>query len=295
MPPFNLQHLKYFYDTIRLGGVSQAALENHVSQSAVSQGIAKLETCLNKQLLIHRRNRIQITDIGRSVFNQAGSVFQAVQHLQASIKTPEGEYSGQIVVGCTHSLAQSVLISAINQLATEAPKAQLKLRFGHAALIKQWIGEGSIDFGIALDNEDLSAFETTLLHRGRFDLFRDATKPLTGLITEAIFTEPRPEVHNVKRAYLEKYGIELRTAMEVSSWETIATLVYESPRVGFIPDYLLFHPDRTNHLVPCDLDLPEISYHLFLVRDRAVPLSRSSEFFLNMVEDAFNSGRETYV
>jgi len=49
MSSFNLQHLKYFYDTIRLKGVSQAALENHVSQSAVSQGIAKLEICLGSR------------------------------------------------------------------------------------------------------------------------------------------------------------------------------------------------------------------------------------------------------
>lgn len=283
---FNLQYLRYFYDTIRLGGVSQAAAENHVSQSAVSQGIAKLEISLNKPLLIHRRNRIQVTDIGRSVFTQASSIFQAVQSLQASIKAPH-EYSGQVVIGCTHSFMQSVLIETIHTLTKKAPKIQIKLRFGHTAQIKKWLKERSIDFGIALDNEDLSAYETTLLYRGKFNLYYNANQPVSDLITEVIFTEPRPEVHTLRKNYHQKYGIELQSLMEVSSWETIATLVCTYSFVGFFPDYLLFHPSRKNHLLPCNLDLPEIPYSIFIVRSRDVPQSPSSLLLLEMMKQMF--------
>ncbi|MCF7806852.1 MAG: nucleotidyl transferase AbiEii/AbiGii toxin family protein [Simkaniaceae bacterium] len=73
---------------------------------------AKLEANLNRQLLIHQRNRIQVTDIGRSVFTQATSIFEAVQSLQTSINATN-EYSGQVVVGCTHSFMQSVLIDTL--------------------------------------------------------------------------------------------------------------------------------------------------------------------------------------
>ncbi|MEC7839539.1 MAG: LysR family transcriptional regulator [Chlamydiota bacterium] len=289
MPSFNLQHLKYFYDTIRLGGVSQAAQESHVSQSAVSQGIAKLEICLGKALLVHRKNRIQLTEEGNGVFAQAASVLKAVDELEESIHTSEGEFSGQIVVGCTHSLAQSLLVDLIHRLNVEAPKVTLKLRFGHTALVKQWLSEGSVDFGIALDNEDLSALETVLLYRGRFELFRDVSKTPPDKIREAIFSEPRPEVHMIKRAYHELFGTELVSVMEISSWEMIFSLVCGSTQIGFFPDYLMLHPERKGLLVPCDLGLPEVPYRLFLVRDRAVPLSRSTEFFFEMVKTRFVS------
>jgi DNA-binding transcriptional LysR family regulator len=289
MPSFNLQHLKYFYDTIRLGGVSQAAQENHVSQSAVSQGIAKLEICLGKSLLVHKRNRIQLTEEGNGVFTQAGSVLKAVDVLEESIHAPEGEYSGQVVVGCTHSLAQSLLVGLIHRLNVEAPKVRLKLRFGHTALVKQWLSEGSVDFGIVLDNEDLSALETILLYRGCFELFRDVSQPPSEKIMEAIFSEPRPEVHMIKRAYQEIFGTELTAVMEISSWEMIFSLVYGSTRIGFFPDYLMLHPERKGLLVPCNLGLPEVPYRLFLVRDRTVPLSRSTEFFFEMIRAFFVS------
>ncbi|MCF7853052.1 MAG: LysR family transcriptional regulator substrate-binding protein [Simkaniaceae bacterium] len=177
--------------------------------------------------------------------------------------------------------------SAINKLTIKAPKIQLKFRFGHTALIKKWLGERSIDFGIALDNEDLSAFETTLLYRGRFNLYYNANQPVSELITKAIFTEPRPEVHTLKKNYRQKYGIELNASMEVSSWETIASLVCSSSSVGFFPDYLLFHPSRTNHLLPCNLNLPEIPYSIFIVISKDIPQSPSSLLLLNMMKQAF--------
>lgn len=289
MTPFNLQHLKYFYDAMRLGGVSHAARENHVSQSAVSQGIAKLEISFGKALLIHQRNRIQLTEDGHKVFAEAASVLKSVERLQESIIHPTTEHSGQVVVACTHSLAQSLLVGQCRRLNLEAPKVTLKLRFGHIALVKQWLKEGSVDFGIVLDNEDLSAFETELLYRGYFELFRDKNHPMPKTVKEAIFTEPRTEVNIVKKAYRELFGKELKTVMEISSWEMIFSLVRGSSLIGFIPDYLLLHPERKGQLKKCDFKLPRVPYQLFLVRDSLIPLSRSASLFFKLIkEDVFS-------
>ncbi|CRX37931.1 LysR family transcriptional regulator [Estrella lausannensis] len=285
MATFNLQHLKYFYDTMRLGGVSHAARENHVSQSAVSQGIAKLEISFGKALLIHRKNRIQLTEDGHTVFAEAASVLKSAERLEQLISHPTEEYSGQVTVACTHSLAQSLLVGLCHRLNQEAPKATLKLRFGHVALVKQWLKEGSVDFGIVLDNEDLSAFETELLYQGHFELFRDKDHTLPNTLTEAVFTEPRTEVNILKKAYRERYGRELKTIMEISSWDMIYTLLRGSSLVGFIPDYLLLHPERRGNLKVCDYKLPRIPYQLLLVKERLIPLSRAASLFFKMIKE----------
>ena len=44
--PFNVNHLKFFFDAASLGSVSKAAKKNYVSQSAISQGIKNLENVL---------------------------------------------------------------------------------------------------------------------------------------------------------------------------------------------------------------------------------------------------------
>ena len=61
-PPLN--SLKAFEATARLGSFVLAAAELHVSPSAVSQQIRKLEDFLGKQLFIRRNNQIMLTDVG---------------------------------------------------------------------------------------------------------------------------------------------------------------------------------------------------------------------------------------
>jgi LysR family transcriptional regulator, carnitine catabolism transcriptional activator len=45
-PLINLMHLKFFCDAVTFSSISEAAKRNYVTQSAVSQAIAKLEQIL---------------------------------------------------------------------------------------------------------------------------------------------------------------------------------------------------------------------------------------------------------
>lgn len=60
----NLAFLRYFFSACQSKSISKAAKENFVSQSAISQGINKLEVALGKQLITHEQNRFQLTSDG---------------------------------------------------------------------------------------------------------------------------------------------------------------------------------------------------------------------------------------
>lgn len=64
--PLNLFHLKYFLDAVKHGSISASDETNHISQSAISQAIAKLEEGLGCSLLIHQPKQFKITDEGKS-------------------------------------------------------------------------------------------------------------------------------------------------------------------------------------------------------------------------------------
>lgn len=60
-PGLNLNNLRYFYDAAEAEGISEAARRNFVTQSAVSQGIQKLEMALGISLITHQRNCFKLT------------------------------------------------------------------------------------------------------------------------------------------------------------------------------------------------------------------------------------------
>ena len=63
----NLYHLKYFYDSARLGSMTKAAKLHRIGQPAISKGIQNLEATFKKVLISHERNRFHLTEDGEIV------------------------------------------------------------------------------------------------------------------------------------------------------------------------------------------------------------------------------------
>jgi DNA-binding transcriptional LysR family regulator len=281
----NTTYLKYFYDTIRFGSVSKASSHNFVTQSAVSQGIVKLERSLNVMLLSHKSNRISITPEGKKVFESCRSIFQTIDNLIQTIHNKDGEYYGDLIFSCTHSMALSLLPQALSKFNVAAPKVVPKIFPGNIGLVKEWLKQGKIEFGIVLENEDVSSLDKIPLYSGSFKLYQSVERKDIGSIEEIITTEPRPEVNTLKNDFFRKYGIQLKSSMEISSWEVIANLVCSNVGVGFFPDFLALSQQRIEKIIPCNYDIAPIPYEISAVYSKREQLSRNAELFISYFQD----------
>ncbi len=63
----NLSHLKQFLTVVEFGSFSEAALEQNVSQAAISYAIAELEKELGARLFDRGRFGARVTEIGEKV------------------------------------------------------------------------------------------------------------------------------------------------------------------------------------------------------------------------------------
>lgn len=66
----NLRHLRAFHETARLGSISAAASEVHLSQPAITQALAKLERTLGVALFVRARGGIFLTQPGETFRNR---------------------------------------------------------------------------------------------------------------------------------------------------------------------------------------------------------------------------------
>lgn len=280
----NLFFLKYFYDTVRLNSVTEAARENHVTQSAISQGISQLEKSLAVSLLTHKRNSIKVTAEGEAVFEWSRTIFRQVEDLKFRLKNPHNAYVGQLSFACSHSLALSILPELLMRLQKAAPLLTPKVIFGHTGMIKKWIKQGDIEFGFVLDNDDLSSLSLELIYQGAFQFFQSSSSSLDEPVKSCIFPPARAEVNLIKQLFLQKFGYEIKTEMEICSWEVIARLIGMTPSVGFIPDYIAFCSSHSIRPVPIDLKIP---YSLYAAYPAGEELSRNAQLFLHITKLAF--------
>lgn len=100
----NLEALKYYVNVIEERSISKAASKMHLSQSALSQMIQKMEEDFG-YVLLNRSNRgVEITPAGEIVLKYAQNIIKSVEKIQDELKTLEN-HNNRIIIGGTWSLA----------------------------------------------------------------------------------------------------------------------------------------------------------------------------------------------
>lgn len=88
---FNFHHLHYFWAVAHEGNLTRAAQRLHVSQSAVSMQIQKLEGELGHPLFERRGKRLVLTEAGRLALEHADAIFAHGRELEAALGGKEAE------------------------------------------------------------------------------------------------------------------------------------------------------------------------------------------------------------
>ncbi|MEZ2126434.1 MULTISPECIES: LysR family transcriptional regulator [unclassified Sinorhizobium] len=245
----------------------RAAERLRITQSALSQQIAKLEQELGLQLFSRTRRRVTLTDAGQS-FLEEGRI--ALRQLNLAVdmakRAAEGR-SGRLTIGFADAAALNVLPTLTSEFARRYPGVNLILHEMMSSEQVEALRAGRIQIGLLrpiFDNED---FETALLMREPYvvavssnhrlaanDVIRLAELADEGLIT----TRP------VKALYLERNfrnpfkraGIQPRIVQEVNELHAILGLVAGGLGVALFPRSIIklhlegvlykpLHPDET--------------------------------------------------
>ncbi len=230
----NFTYLKYFMDTVNEGSVQSAAALNFVSQPAISQGIKRLETDLEIDLLNHKRNSIDVTKDGKAVFNEARELFSSIRKYQNEVNKIKNKISGELNIGISNSLVPICLSPALSQFTKDYPEVEVKVRLGKTSTQTELLEDGDIDFGITIKNESLKAYETQVLKKGKFFLYYKQQAPKNLLITET-----RPETKELMRSLRANRDFPFEKVLEIESWTTIKELICAGYGYGLIPDFLI--------------------------------------------------------
>lgn len=276
----NLTNMKYFCDAVKLGSVSAAAQANFVTQSAISQGISKLEKSLSISLVAHHPNRFRLTPEGEIVFKQALDILQRALEFKENLVLNGVQSLGNLEFASTYSFAVAVIPQYLKKFREEHPTVKVNFDLGKNANIKQMLKTGKIDFGILPDEGDLEGFEKRDIYCGNFKLyasrqFKGKELKKLGLI---IAESNCKEIIFLRESYYQKYGKELSPILEVNSWEVIANLVAEGMGIGYFPDYIAA---KRASFQEYDMGIPLQPYRISALFPPGMKLRKSSEIFLS--------------
>ncbi|MFF8816120.1 LysR family transcriptional regulator [Streptomyces pactum] len=147
----NLDRLRTLHAVARHGSVSGAADGLHVTTSAVSQQLSKLERETGQQLLAKNGRGVRLTDAGRLLADHAARILSQVELAQSDLEAQRGQAVGELLLGAFPTAARGLLPQALTTLRAEHPQLRTRLLEMEPDASVPSVVRGDIDLAVVLD------------------------------------------------------------------------------------------------------------------------------------------------
>ncbi len=241
----SLRQLQTFHTVARLGSVTLAADELHLSQSAVSIQIGELERHFNTELVLRTGRGVRLTDAGDMLNRYADRMLAVCAEANDDMAVFLGEYSGTLKIGAV-TTAEFWLPRLLVTFANEHPKAKVKLRVEKRDEIVRMLTTEEIDLAVMGQppgelNVAATAFakNTVGFVAAPRHLLMSHPKLTMAVLAESrlLVREPGSGTRATVERLFKEQGLRLRIGSELSGNEALKQMC----AAGFGPAYLSLH------------------------------------------------------
>ena len=135
--------LRSFVAVADLGGVTRAAGFLHLTQSAVSMQLKRLEEVLGAELLDRSGRSIALTASGEQVLVYARRMVALNDEVVGRLT--DQAYEGEIVLGVPHDIVYPAIPQVLKQFHAAFPRVKVQLVSSYTSALKEKFGRGECD------------------------------------------------------------------------------------------------------------------------------------------------------
>jgi len=146
----NIESLKYFYMIAKGGSISNVAKEVHISQSALSQQIQKLEGDLGQKLLLRSNKGVSLTATGNLVYKFAENILRTYDEMMLELSKEDIE-NRIIKINATSSIADYSLPCTLIRANDVYPEHKYELTSNFTEEIVTNVSNNICDVGFYCD------------------------------------------------------------------------------------------------------------------------------------------------
>lgn len=142
----DIDSLRTLRAIVESGSFTGAAARLHLTQSAVSWKIKRLEERLGHALLVRDGKSIEPTDMGHELLAHAEKILSAHDEAVASLKLRE--LTGTVRLGCNDEPQIDQVADIIRAFKVEHPRVGVHTRIGLSSVVGAWLRAGELDLAI---------------------------------------------------------------------------------------------------------------------------------------------------
>lgn len=287
--------LQAFVCVAELGSFVKAAQQLHLTQTALTRRIQKLESLLDTRLLDRTTRKVELTATGLDFLPQARHLVLDATRTLTRVRDKAQKGSGHFTLACVPSLTTHVLPKLIRTYAHQSPGNTLRLLDASSQDVRAAVLDGRAEIGIAINGEAHAELEELALFEDPLTLLCPMFHPLQNnrnvswadlqgveLIVVSSFLATRMFLDY----QLAQRGIHLSGHYEVQHHATAINLVAAGVGCAVLPSSTFENGDRP-HVVKIPLTGPVVKRRVTLLRRKQATLSPAAEGFYQLTLNHF--------
>ncbi|MBG6206277.1 DNA-binding transcriptional LysR family regulator [Labrenzia sp. EL_126] len=242
--------IKAFTHVAREKSFSRAAGTLGVTQSSITQHVAKLEALMGTQLFIRRRGGLELTRAGKELFAISDRLTTMEQLVNEKISDYSALTDGHIRLIANAPRPAMPIIAEYGKL---YPQVQIDFTLYNWTTAMTLLAERQVDIAIMTEPEDGPALFTHELRRSRYKAHMQADHPLAArpavslrdLQSETlVLPEDGSLTQKIARKKMKEHGIQFSRILRTTTFPMVKEAILHDLGIGLLLEKSIFPSDR---------------------------------------------------
>jgi len=245
----SIRQLRYFVATAEYGQVSQAAISQNISQSAITAAIKELEQIVGVPLFARTAQGMELTSSGRQFLSHAYEILAKIDEAM-QLNFINTDVEGELVVAATYTVIGYFLPMHIERIRRLFPKLRVQLYELNRESIEEGLLTNRYDLSVLLTSNILNPMITTetllssvrrLWVPAQHHLLRRKGVGLQEISQEPYIMLPVDEAAQSSLKYWSKTPYQPNVTLRTSSVEAVRSMVANNQGVAILSD-MVYRP-----------------------------------------------------
>jgi LysR family transcriptional regulator, low CO2-responsive transcriptional regulator len=294
----HLEWYRIFMHTARLGNLTKAAQELHITQPSVSYAIKQMEGELGVKLFQRLSKGVELTEEGRALFAYVEQSFALLDAAEQHVTDLKQLTAGEVRIGASDSLIKHLLLPKLHAYHQENPGIRIRLSHGSTPAITQRLLDGQIDCAVLhlpvddtrLDVHPLRTYEHGYVVGQAYGHVANRTISAQELAKlPHLLLSPGSSTRVFVEQWFAAHGLRISPDIELGSIDLLIEFAKLGFGVAFIARSFVAEEVRRGDLIELRVQEPIPQRSIGLAVRRGMSLSLAAERFAELLSDGLGA------
>lgn len=291
----DIRHLQYFMEVARHRSFTKAAEALYITQPTISKTIKNIEEELDIVLFDRRGKKIELTDAGEIMLEQARHIVKSFQSLSSELKDLQNLKKGHIRIGLPPMVGSSFFPEVIGQFHEQYPEVTIQIFEDGAKKVELDVESGLLDIGVTVLPTDDELFHSFSFVQEKLMLIVHPSHDLAGRESVSLVElEAEPFVlfredfalHDRIITECIRVGFQPHVVYESSQWDLISGMVAANLGIALLPETICREVDKSRiQILP--LKDPAIPWQLGMIWCKDRYMSFATQEWIHFTQGIF--------